>query len=190
MINKHPLKKYPEVGACGLDCGLCPIYHSESTSKCPGCCGPDFFQKHPTCAVITCCVKQKNLEVCAQCADWAGCEKALKRLNTTVDSVISYKPIAANFAFIREHGIEEFARLELEKQGLLKHLLDMYNDGRARRFYCTACQLLPLDKLKKAVADVEAEIAADTAIKEKASAMRSAISALAEDLKIDLRLRK
>ncbi len=189
-MNKHPLKEYPIVGACGLDCGLCPIYFGGGTSRCPGCCGPDFFQKHPTCAIITCCVKQKNLETCAQCAEWAQCEKAAKRLNSPVDSVISYKPIAANFAFIQKHGIEEFARLEFEKQKLLIYLLDNYNDGRSRRFYCTACQLLPLDRLMEAVAKAEAKIAKDADIKEKAGTMRAAISSLADELKIDLRLRK
>lgn len=189
-MNKHPSKKYPIVGACGLDCGLCPIYFGGGTSKCPGCCGPDFFQKHPTCAIITCCVKQKNLETCAQCAYWTKCEKIAKRLNATVDSVISYKPIDANFAFIQKHGIEEFARLEFEKQNLLRHLIDNYNDGRSKSFYCTGCQLLPLDRLKAVVADAEAKITKSMNIKEKAGIMRTAISSLADELKIDLRLRR
>ncbi|TET26129.1 MAG: DUF3795 domain-containing protein, partial [Dehalococcoidia bacterium] len=55
-MDKYPLKKYPIVGACGLNCGLCPRYYTQGTSRCPGCCGPDFWQKHPGCAFITCCV--------------------------------------------------------------------------------------------------------------------------------------
>lgn len=190
--DKHPLKKYPVVGACGLNCGLCPRYHSAGASRCPGCCGPDFWQKHPGCAVITCCVKQRNLETCAECPDWTGCAKAAKRLDwgKSHDSVISYRPLTANFAFIQAHGIDEFARLEMEKQKLLKHLIENYDDGRAKSFYCTSCQLLSFDKLKEAVVNAEAKIPKNADIKTKASVVRAAINSLADALQVDLKLRK
>jgi hypothetical protein len=191
-MDKYPLKKYPIVGACGLNCGLCSRYHTEGTSRCPGCCGPDFWQKHPGCALITCCVNQRNLETCAQCADWAECEKVARLLDSAKyqDSFISYKPLAANFAFIQENGIEEFARLEMGKQKFLRHLIDNYNEGRSKSFFCTSCQLIPLDKLKEALAGVETKITEATDIKEKAKLTRAAISNVANNLQIDLRLRK
>ena len=191
-MDKYPLKKYPIVGACGLNCGLCPRYHTEGTSRCPGCCGPDFWQKHPGCGFITCCVKQRNLEACAQCADWAECEKVTKLLDSAKyqDSFISYRPLAANFAFIQENGIEEFARLEIEKLEFLKYLLNTYNESRSKSFYCTSCQLIPLDKLKEALAGVETKITEDTGIKEKAKIVRAAIGNTADTLQIDLKLRK
>jgi len=192
IMDKYPLKKYPIVGACGLNCGLCPRYYTEGTSRCPGCCGPDFWQKMPGCGFITCCVKQRNLETCAQCVDWAECEKVARLLNSAKhkDSFISYKPIAANFVFIQKNGIEEFARLEIEKQKLLRHLNDNYNEGRSKSFYCTSCQLIPLDKLKEALVDAETKITEDTSIKEKAKLVRAAISNIADSLQIDLKLRK
>jgi len=191
-MDKYPLKKYPIVGACGLNCGLCPRYHTEGTSRCPGCCGPDFWQKHPGCAFITCCVKQRNLETCAQCVDWTECEKVTKLLESAKyqDSFISYKPLAANFAFIQKNGIEEFARLELEKLEFLKYLLNTYNEGRSKSFYCTSCQLIPLDKLKEVLASVEMRTTEDTSIKEKAKIVRAAIGNTADTLQIDLKLRK
>ena len=191
-MDKYPLKKYPIVGACGLNCGLCPRYHTEGTSRCPGCCGPDFWQKMPGCGLITCCIKKKNLETCAQCVDWAECEKVTKLLNSAKyhDSFISYKPIAANFAFIQKNGIEEFVRLEIEKQKFLRHLIDNYNEGRSKSFYCTSCQLIPLDKLREALEDAEIEMTKDIDIKEKAKLVRAAINNLADALQIDLKLRK
>jgi len=191
-MDKYPLKKYPIVGACGLNCGLCPRYHTEGTSRCPGCCGPDFWQKHPSCGFITCCVKQRNLETCAQCADWAGCEKVAKLLDSSKyqDSFISYRPLAANFAFIQKNGIEEFAKLEIEKQAFLRHLIDNYDEGRSKSFYCTICQLISLDKLKEALVDAEINLTEDTGIKEKAKIVRAAINNLADALQIDLKLRK
>lgn len=191
-MAEYPLKKYPIVGACGLNCGLCPRYHAEGTSRCPGCCGPDFEQKHPSCGFITCCVKQRNLETCAQCADWTDCERVAKVLEAArgQDSFISYHPVPANFAFVQEKGIEEFVRVEMEKQKLLGYLLDNYNDGRSKSFYCTSCQLMPMGRLKEALAEAEAKITADIGIKEKARLVRAAISNLADALKLNLRLRK
>jgi len=191
-MNKYPLKKYPVVGACGLNCGLCPRYHTEGTSRCPGCCGPDFWQKHPGCAFITCCVKRRNLETCAQCVDWAECEKVTRLLNSAKyrDSIISYRPLAANFAFIQKNGIEEFVRLEIEKQKFLRHLIDSYDEGRSKSFYCTSCQLIPLDKLKEVLEAAETTIPEDTDIKENAKTVRAAISNMADTLQIDLKLRK
>jgi len=191
-MNKYPLKKHPVVGACGLNCGLCPRYHTEGASRCPGCCGPDFWQRHPGCGFITCCVKQRDLETCAQCVDWAGCEKVAKLMDSAKyhDSFISYKPLVANFAFIQKNGIEEFVRFEIEKQEFLRQLIDNYNEGRSKSFYCTSCQLIPLDKLKEVLADAETKLTGDTGIKEKAKVIRAAISNMADTLQIDLKLRK
>jgi len=190
-MDKYPLKKYPIVGACGLNCGLCPRYHTEGTSRCPGCCGPDFGQKHPSCGFITCCVKQRNLETCAQCADWTDCDRVARVLDAAKyhDSFISYRPVPANFTFIQKNGIEEFVRLELEKLKFLQYLIDNYDEGRSKSFYCTSCQLIPLGKLREALADIEAKMTADTDIKEKAKLARVAINNLADALQIDLKLK-
>jgi hypothetical protein len=191
-MAKYPLKKYPIVGACGLNCGLCPRYHTEGASRCPGCCGPDFEQKHPSCGFITCCVKQRGLETCALCPDWADCERITRVLDAAKfqDSFISYRPLAGNLTFIRENGIEELVRWEMAKQELLKHLINNYDEGRSKGFYCTSCQLMPLDRLKETLAEAESKITADTDVKEKAKLVRAAVNNLADALQIDLRLRR
>lgn len=190
VVEKEPVKKYPLVGVCGLDCGLCPRHHTQGESRCPGCCGEGFRNVAPGCSRITCCVKGRKLEACAQCADWAGCGKIARSLNAKMDSFISYQTLRANFAFIQEHGIEEFARLEAERKKLLIHLLDSNNDGRAKLFYCTACQLLPFHKLKDAVREAKVKMPEDADIKEKARIIRAAISELANSLGIEVKLRK
>jgi hypothetical protein len=185
-MDKYPLKKYPIVGVCGLNCGLCPRYHTEGASRCPGCCGPDFWQKHPSCGFITCCVKKKGLETCAECDDWEECEKVAKLLDSAKcrDSFISYRPLAASYAFIQKNGIEEFARLEMEKQKFLRHLIDNYDEGRSKSFYCTSCQLIPLDKLREALVDAETRIIEATDIKDKAKLVRAAIGRIADTLQL------
>jgi hypothetical protein len=106
------------------------------------------------------------------------------------DSFISYRPVAANFAFIQKNGIEEFVRREMEKQEFLRHLINDYDEGRSKSFYCTSCQLIPLDRLREALAEAEAEIAEGADIKERARLVRAAISNMADSLQIDLKLRK
>jgi len=78
----------------------------------------------------------------------------------------------------------------MEKQEFLRHLLANYDEGRSKSFYCASCQLVPLDRLRQALKDAEAELTWDTDVKEKAKALRAAISRTAESLGIDLRLRK
>ena len=78
----------------------------------------------------------------------------------------------------------------MEKQKFLRHLIDNYDEGRSKSFYCTSCQLIPLDKLKEALAGVEIKITEDTGIKEKAKVVRVAIGNMADTLQIDLKLRK
>lgn len=192
LTNKYPSKQYPFVGACGLDCGLCPRYHTSGLSRCPGCAGPDFEQKHPACGFITCCVKQKHLETCAQCPDWASCERVIRAMEGAKqrDSFISCRPLANNFAFIQENGIEEFARREMARMEFLGYLLRHFDEGRSKAFYCTSCQLLSLDSLKATLAKVEMKTNKNADIKEKSRLSRAAIRRLAGNLGIDLKLRK
>jgi hypothetical protein len=39
-------------------------------SRCPRCCGLDFFDKHPSCSFISCYVKKKRFEVAAECPEF------------------------------------------------------------------------------------------------------------------------
>src|SRR5512145_448571 len=64
------LKKYETIGCCGIDCGLCPRFHTKGDSACPGCGGVNFKEKHPSCGFVTCCVIKNGMEVCADCKDY------------------------------------------------------------------------------------------------------------------------
>ena len=157
------LKKYPTIGVCGLDCGLCPRYHTVGTSRCPGCGGPDFFNKHPSCSFITCCVKKKNLEVCAECSDFP-CSKfksdeEYQQLKES-SSYPSSKKIMLNLNYIKEHGIEIFAEQQKRRIKLLETMIENFNDGRSRSFYCKAASLLDLTSLENSLDDATKKIKA------------------------------
>ena len=187
----YPVKKYPQVGVCGLDCGLCSRYHTDGKSRCPGCCGSDFFEKHTSCSFVTCAVKTKRIESCAECNSWDDCDKLYQLFAAAAirDSFISYKPVLGNLEFIKKNGIQSFSERQFERQKVLLHLLNNYDDGRAKLFYCSAVQLLPPQKVYDTVVAAARRIKPVTDIKEKAKFMRGVIGELAESLQIDIQLR-
>ena len=126
-LKKYSARKYPTIGVCGLDCGLCPRYYTVGTSRCPGCGGPDFFNKHPSCSFITCCVKKKNLEVCAECSEFP-CSKfktdeEYQQLKES-SSYPSYKTVMPNLNFIKEHGIKKFLDQQKKRIKLLERMME------------------------------------------------------------------
>jgi len=125
----RPTKKYPTIAACGLDCGLCPRYYTAGPSRCPGCAGPGFFDKHPGCSFITCCVRDRQLEACGECADFPCAKFRTAEERAQVPESPSY-PVYAhawpNLWFIREHGIEDFVRRQAERIRVLELMLNEF----------------------------------------------------------------
>jgi len=123
-------------------------------SRCPGCCGPEFFSKHPSCSFITCCVKKKNLEVCAECSDFP-CSKfksdeEYQQLKES-SSYPSYKKVMPNLNFIKEQGIEKFVGQQKKRIKLLETMIASFDDGRSRSFYCKLAALLDLTTLQNSL---------------------------------------
>jgi hypothetical protein len=186
------VKEYPAIGACGLDCGLCSAHHRDGATRCPGCCGEGFWDTHPGCGFITCCVKQRGLDTCGQCNEFEFCPRVIKLLEQAkhADSLLSYQPVCANFEFVRQNGIEKWDEREQGKIGFLETLLQNYNDGRSKSFYCLSVQLLPQEKLIPALAQARKSITPEMAPKEKAALVRDAFNGLAARSGVELKLRK
>jgi hypothetical protein len=183
-MNEHA-KNYPTIGVCGLDCGLCPRYYTVGSSRCPGCCGPEFFSKHPTCSFITCCVKKKNLEVCAECSEFP-CFKfkrddEYQQLKES-SSYPSYKKVMPNLYFIKEHGIEKFVGQQRKRIKLLETMIANFNDGRSRSFYCKSAALLDLTTLEnllhKAIQKIKIDNINSNDTKTKAKILKGILSGI------------
>jgi len=182
----RPVKTYPTIGVCGLDCGLCPRYYTVGPSRCPGCCGPDFFNKHPSCSFVTCCVKKKNLEVCAECSNFP-CSKfksdeEYQQLKES-SSYPSYKKVMPNLNFIKKHGIEKFVGQQKKRIKLLETMIENFDDGRSRSFFCKAATLLDLTSLENSFDAASKKIKADNIesndIKTKVKILKSILSEIA-----------
>lgn len=195
VMNK-PVKKYPALGACGLDCGLCTRYYTVGVSRCPGCCGPDFFNKHPSCSFITCCVKKRGLEACGECPEFP-CSRFKDPEEYEASQLPAYPPdgkIIPNLNFIKEHGINKFIQRQQKRIGLLESMIDNFDDGRSRSFFCRAAALLDVTSLQGAYNLATDRIKADSVkpadVKTKAKILRTLLNEVAIKQDVALKLRR
>ena len=189
-----PLKKYPTIACCGLDCGLCPRYYTQGKSRCPGCCGPGFFKVHPSCSFITCCIKKKGLEVCGECPEFPCSKfKSEKEYQQWWEGSSSYPPnknILPNLNFIKKYGIEKFIEQQKSRMKLLKKMIKNFDDGRSRSFFFRASALLDLKSLTgsidKATRKIKEEKIRKDDIKSKAKTLKTVINEIASKKGIEL----
>jgi hypothetical protein len=178
----RPVKRHPTIAACGLDCGLCPRYYTAGKSRCPGCAGPGFFETHPSCSFITCCVRERLLEACGECAEFP-CAKFKSAAEYRATESTSYPParkILPNQRFIRKHGIERFLARQAEQLKLLALLLAQYDDGRSRSFYCSAVSLGDPSAIREAIAQAGRDIAREQIAKDDHRSKARILKALLE----------
>jgi hypothetical protein len=189
ILNNKFLKKNPTIACCGLDCGLCPSYYTKGPSRCPGCCGPDFSNKHPSCSIINCCVKEKNFETCSECVDFP-CQK-LKNWDE-IDSFISHKKSLINLREIKKIGIENFMKHQATRIDFLEFALNGYNEGRSKKFYCIASSLLPISFLASCKNSLKQKNNHENSItiKENSKLLKGILIKGAKEKGIELKLRK
>lgn len=178
-------RAYPEFALCGLNCGLCPRYHADGPSRCPGCGGPGFHLKHPSCAVVTCARNHGAVEFCYECAEFP-CPR-FSGPNTR-DSFITYRNVPADLVRAKRSGLKAY-RKELDRKiEILRLLLKNADDGRHKGFYCLAVNLLGLPVLERMVKTIEAQMKARGPVDAKAAV--EILEAAAKKKGIELKLRK
>jgi len=175
-------RKYPLLSACGLNCGLCPRFHTKGVSKCPGCGGKDFFAGHPSCGILNCC-RRRSIEYCYECDEYP-----CKKYNGTEmrDSFITHRNMLSNFEKVKTHGLTSYQNELNQKVEILCDLLENYNDGRRKSFFCIAVNLLELKDIKEVVANLNSSLP----IKEKSALAVHLFQEMAERRNVELKLRK
>jgi hypothetical protein len=185
-------KKYSALGCCGIDCGLCPRYYTAGNSKCPGCFGKNFTEKHPSCSFATCCVKKHNLEVCGQCKDFP-CEKYDNK-KIQRDSFVTHKRMMKNQMIIQENGIENFIKKQNSRIKILETILSDYNDGKSKNYFCIAVALLDIKVLNTLIKESKIKIQngniSEKDYKNKANILKDIVSKYARENNIELKLIK
>ena len=131
-------REYPLFSLCGLNCALCPMHLD---GYCPGCGGG---AGHQGCAVIRCSRQHGGVEFCFQCAQYP-CDRYLTP--PEYDVLLPTGHQIQDLKQAKAAGLEAYRQELEEKAALLRRLLEGYNDGRRKSFYCVAVNLLPLSDL-------------------------------------------
>ena len=181
-------REYPLFSACGLNCALCPRYHTSGPSRCPGCGGENFLLKHPSCAVINCMRRHGEIEYCYECDEFP-CKKYDGA--DLSDSFITHLNQVKDLDKAKDTGIDGYKVMLGEKADILRFLLDNYDDGRKKSFFCLAVNLLEPDDVRDVVARLTRDISPENGDKkEKAAKAAGLFQDMARNRGVTLELRK
>ncbi len=181
--------KYPEIGICGLSCRLCPRYHTDGDSRCGGC--KSEYRMSAGCPFITCAIKKKHVEFCLDCGEGLACDRWKKHRDAgkSHDSFKCYRKLEDDIAFIQENGVRRFEESQKAREALLKVMLDEFNEGRSKSYYCIAATVLKVEELQGAL-DAVRRGTGEADVKTKARALHAALDRIAAQNSYVLRLRK
>lgn len=129
---------------CGLNCGLCPMFLGK---YCGGC-----GNGNQSCKIAKCSLEHGKIEYCYECENYP-CEKY--QYIDKYDSFITHKRQKEDLERVQKIGIEQYNLEQQEKIKILCYLLDNYNDGRKKIFFCVAVNLLELSELKEAMKQIQ-----------------------------------
>ena len=175
-------REYPEFALCGLNCGLCPMRYMEQ--PCPGCGGGEGNQ---SCAIARCSLSHGGLQHCFECGEFPC---ARYDGLTGCDSFLSHRNMLRDLERVKTMGIAAYREELEEKIKILKELLQGYNDGRRKTFFCTAVNLLELADVRLAMEQIEARAEPGQTIKERAAAAVECFQLLADSRGVSLKLRR
>ena len=99
-----------EIGCCGAYCKTCRT--SITGSHCKGCkLGYENGERDinkARCKIKLCCFRNKKLETCADCQDYATC----RIIHSFQDkSGVKYKKYRQSIEFLQKNGYEEFIKI-------------------------------------------------------------------------------
>lgn len=167
---------------CGLNCGLCPMHLN---GYCPGCGGGEGNQ---SCKIARCSLEHCRVEYCNQCDEFP-CEQ-YEGIDE-FDSFITHRNRMEDFERLGQIGAEAYQEEQRQKAEILDFLLENYNDGRKKTFFCLAVNLLELSDLRMVLDEIkENRDIDDMALKEKAACVTKLFQDIAGQRKITLKLRK
>jgi len=166
---------------CGLNCALCTM---RIDGYCPGCGGGSGNQ---SCSIARCSIEHGKFEYCSECEKYP-CPKY--NGITQFDSFITHRHQLLDMAKMNEMGIDKYhVKLE-QKLQILKYLLDNYNDGRRKTFFCLAVYLLDLSDSENVVQQIKEQIAPEMTVEEKSSVAVKCFDAVAKEKGITLKMNK
>lgn len=84
---------------------------------------------------------------------------------------------------IKEHGIDAFIDLQKKRIELLREMIDNFNDGRSKSFYCRVSSFFDVvllrNSIDKAHRQIEAETIDTSDIKKRAKILKNILNEIA-----------
>lgn len=151
---------------------------------CPGCGGGD---GHQSCKIVKCAIKTSSPEFCSLCSKYPC--KHYEHI-TDFDLFITHQNMFDNLKKLNRIGIEEYKKELEEKIKILNLLLNKYNDGRKKSFYCLAVNLLELIDINEIILKLNEKTKNETDIKKKAKVAQELFNSSAKNRNITLKLNK
>ncbi len=180
---------YPEIGICGLSCRLCPANHAGAKSWCNGC--KREKRMAVGCPFLSCALKKKGVEFCWDCPDNTECERWRKHRDygKRMDSFKCYQTLEKDITFIQQQGIAAFDRDQKKREELLTEMLQEFNEGRSKSYYCIAASLLTIEELQQATHTARKKTTGLN-LKEKARVLHGILDDTARTKHYHLKIRK
>ncbi len=114
-----------------------------------------------------------------------------KELLNKLDELIRkcYQKLEEDIIFILENGFREYKRLQDIREELLKDMLDNFNEGRSKSYYCIVATVMKIEDIKEAlVKAIESSYGLD--IRSRSKVLHSLLDEIAQQNQYYLGLRK
>lgn len=167
---------------CGLNCSLCTM---KLDNYCPGCGGGAGNQG---CSIARCSLNHQGIEYCFQCMEYP-CEKydGIDRF----DSFVTHRNQLKDMEKAQKLGIEKYHLELVEKNKILRYLLENYNDGKRKSFFGIAVNLLDLQDIRDLMKQIDVQTSASNlTLKEKAAIAVTLFQNVAQEKELILKLNK
>jgi hypothetical protein len=142
------------------------------------------------CSFITCAIKRMGVEFCWDCRTGESCErwKKHREAGKEYDSFKSYQKLEDDINFIKTQGIKAFEEQQIIRESLLLRLLNEFNEGCSKSYYCIAATVMDINELKDSLEEAS-DRSASSSIKEKSKIMHNILDNLASKKGYRLSLR-
>ncbi len=181
--------QWVEIGVCGLSCKLCPMYYSRGESRCGGC--KSAARMDVGCPFLTCAVKKRGIEFCWTCEDSATCEcwRSHRAAGKHHDSFVCYQKLNENIQVILTKGIVAFEDEQRTRAKCLNEMLQHFNEGRSKTFYCIAATVLTVNELETALREAQSQ-SKTLDVKARSTVLHTILNEIAQKRSYNLKLRK
>jgi len=143
------------------------------------------------CPFITCAVKKKGIEFCWDCKESKTCEKWKKHRDAgkNRDSFKCYQKLEDDITFIQKEGVDKFEKSQKSREELLKVMLQEFNNGRSKSYFCIAATVLEQEELEEAL-DKAKKRSQGLDLKARSKLLHSILDEIATQKNYHLKLRK